>query len=441
MTQTEPTIQTTLTVAIDRLVPNPLNPRSRLGDLAELTRSIKAHGVLQPLLVLPADSDGHHVIVAGHRRHAAATAAGVESLAVVVRDLTEVEQIEVALSENGNRDGLDVADEIAAIERLMGLDDALTPTKLSKRIGKSQAWVRDRMAVTILPARWRAQISKGTLTFSAAVAAATVADLGTEHLDTVCSLLAERAWRDPKQTVEDYRRDLRRTAAYEATVAKHQRDGIVFCDANPLPSTAKRLDALGLTAEQQAEHRAEPCHAVLVTKGWGDKPDVTGVCTEPRRHRPGRSGENPSPLVTSPSADRPAGDDSHAKRKARLARLAHGTEVFARRRGGPSTSELTALALPFLIETAGSEALAFASKLLGLETDRPHLALAAMAAESPAALARAAAAVACGIAELHAYHSTGSTVTAWYRLLVDHGWEPDQWTSARIAAIDAATTE
>ena len=95
-------------------------------------------------------------------------------------------------------------------------------------------------------------------------------------------------------------------------------------------------------------------------------------------------------------------------------------------------------ALPFLIETSGSEALTFAARLLGLETDRPHQALRTMAAESPAALARAAAAVACGIAELHAYHSTGSTVTAWYRLLIGHGWEPDPWTSARIAIVDAS---
>lgn len=435
MTQTEPIIQTSLVVAIDRLAPNPLNPRSRLGDLAELTRSIKAHGVLQPLLVLPADADGVHVIVAGHRRHAAAFAAGVAALPVVVRDLNESEQIEVALSENGNRDGLDIADEITAIERLMSLDDALTPAKLSKRIGKSQAWVRDRMTVTILPASWRTALTKGTLTMSAAVAAASVADLGTEHVDGVCTLLGDRSWRDPKQVVDDYRRDLRRGAAFDAAVAKHARDSVVYCEANPLPTTAKRLDALGMTGDQQTAHRSEPCHAVLVTKGWGEKPDIAGVCTEPRRHRSGRGGDSASSLVTSP--DRPVGDDGHAKRKARLARLAYGAEVFARRRGGPTTGELTALALPFLVETAGHEALSFAAKLLGLETDRPHQALTALAVESPAALARVAAAVACGIAELHAYHSTGSTVTAWYRLLVNHGWEPDPWTSTRISTADS----
>jgi hypothetical protein len=50
----------------------------------------------------------------------------------------------------------------------------------------------------------------------------------------VCGLLAERSWRDPKQAVEDYRRNLRRSAAYEAAIAKHERSGLtVFCDDNP----------------------------------------------------------------------------------------------------------------------------------------------------------------------------------------------------------------
>jgi ParB family chromosome partitioning protein len=54
------------------LAPHPDNPRTKLGDLGELTRSIRTSGVLESLLVLPADADGQYLIVAGHRRHAAA---------------------------------------------------------------------------------------------------------------------------------------------------------------------------------------------------------------------------------------------------------------------------------------------------------------------------------------------------------------------------------
>lgn len=56
---------------VEALAPHPDNPRSDLGDLTELARSIKAQGVLQPLLILPAGEDGRHRVVAGHRRLAA----------------------------------------------------------------------------------------------------------------------------------------------------------------------------------------------------------------------------------------------------------------------------------------------------------------------------------------------------------------------------------
>ena len=58
------------------LAAHPDNPRSSLGDLTELVRSIRSHGILEPLVVLPADDDGVYRIIAGHRRHAAGIKAG-----------------------------------------------------------------------------------------------------------------------------------------------------------------------------------------------------------------------------------------------------------------------------------------------------------------------------------------------------------------------------
>jgi ParB/RepB/Spo0J family partition protein len=137
------------------LAPHPDNPRTSLGDLTELTRSIRSHGILQPLVVLPADEQGMYRIIAGHRRHAAGLKAELTDVPAVIRPMTATEVIEAMLSENVNRDGLTIAEEVRAIERLMSLDSGLTPAKLCKRIGRSQSWVRARMAVTILPARWR----------------------------------------------------------------------------------------------------------------------------------------------------------------------------------------------------------------------------------------------------------------------------------------------
>jgi len=53
------------------MAPHPDNPRTSLGDLTELTRSIRSHGIIEPLVVLPANADGVYLIVAGRRRHAA----------------------------------------------------------------------------------------------------------------------------------------------------------------------------------------------------------------------------------------------------------------------------------------------------------------------------------------------------------------------------------
>lgn len=117
MTATEPTIDSTAPgepelcwLNLADLAPHHDNPRGSLGDLSELVRSINAHGILEPLVVLPADDDGVYTIVAGHRRYAAALKAGVTDAPAVVRHLTPVEVIEAMLSENVNRADLTVAE-------------------------------------------------------------------------------------------------------------------------------------------------------------------------------------------------------------------------------------------------------------------------------------------------------------------------------------------
>lgn len=81
------------------LAPHPDNPRgAHLGDLGELVRSVKAQGVLEPLIVLPAGNTGVHLVVAGHRRLAAARRAGLPEVAVVVHSFTPAQVIETMLA-------------------------------------------------------------------------------------------------------------------------------------------------------------------------------------------------------------------------------------------------------------------------------------------------------------------------------------------------------
>ena len=421
------------------LAAHPDNPRGSVGDLTELVRSINAHGILEPLVVLPADEHGVHLIVAGHRRHAAGLKAGVVTVPAVVRAMTPAETIEAMLSENVNRSDLTVAEEIRAIERLMSLDAGLSPSKLCRRIGKSQAWVRARMAVTVLPERWRAALDQGELTLAAAEAAATLADLGPDHLDAACAQLAGRNWIEPTRAVANYRDDLRRAEQYQRAVervrAKH---AVVFTTDDPPPDKAKRLGELFDSDTAQA-HRDEPCHAIVVRRvGWGDGADIHEVCTDPRRHRPVR-GDGGSSGGSDLTADntRPAGsggDSSHAKRKGRVARLAHAADVWAKPRGGISQTDLTQLALRGLICEAGREAIGYAATILGYDqprdvTDRDLLA----AADTPAQLARVAGAVAAGLAETAMYWSPSSTpCRAYLDTLTRSGWTPDPWTADAI---------
>ncbi|MEI2705404.1 MAG: ParB N-terminal domain-containing protein, partial [Ilumatobacteraceae bacterium] len=65
------------------MAPHPDNPRHTVGDLTELARSIRAHGIIEPLVVLPADDHGVYLIVAGRRRHAAGLQAGVTEVPAV----------------------------------------------------------------------------------------------------------------------------------------------------------------------------------------------------------------------------------------------------------------------------------------------------------------------------------------------------------------------
>lgn len=417
------------------LVTHPDNPRASLGDLTELVRSIRSHGILEPLVVLPAGNDGKYAIVAGHRRHAAGIMAGVTDVPAVVRHMTPVEVIEAMLSENVNRSDLTIAEEVRAIERLMSLDDGLTPAKLCKRIGRSQAWVRSRMTVTILPTRWRAALHSGDLSLAAGEVAASAADLGPNHLDAICQRLAGRGWGDPGRVVANYRDDLRRTEAYERAVEKARgQHTTVHTDDDPAPDRSKRLGEL-FDLDVGNAHHAEPCHAVVIRRTtWGEGVDRYEVCTDPRRHAPSQVGTaSGSDLASDRTSARPSGrDDSHAKRKARLARLAYATETFAKPRGGFSQTELTRLALRGLVLEAGRDALTFAATMLGHDQPRDvSVERLIDGVDTPAGLVRVAGAVALGLAETQMYWSAGSPPCREYLdLLTRSGWTPDEWTAA-----------
>jgi len=136
---------------IDRVEPSGTNPKSRSDAkaVAELTESIRQHGVLQPILVRPA-GDGWKV-VCGERRLAAANAAGLKLIPGIVHDITEVEALEIQLVENVQRKDLHPLEEAEGYKRLVaaGYDVA----RIAERTGRSVGYVYDRMKLVNLSQR------------------------------------------------------------------------------------------------------------------------------------------------------------------------------------------------------------------------------------------------------------------------------------------------
>ena len=153
-------------VPIEHLAPNPLQPRRRFDDaeLERLADSIRAVGILQPLLVRrhEARSDRYE-IVAGERRWRAAQRARLHRVPVVVRELGDAEILEAALIENIQREDLSPLEEAAAYRRLIDRFGH-TQDALGEQVGKSRSHVANTLRLLGLPDSVKALLEEGALT-------------------------------------------------------------------------------------------------------------------------------------------------------------------------------------------------------------------------------------------------------------------------------------
>jgi ParB family chromosome partitioning protein len=138
-------------IAIDKIDPNPEQPRSDFGDLTELTASISEKGVLEPLLVKPSRATGRWMIIAGERRYRAARAAGLKELPCVEMEVDEGAVAEIALIENMQRKDLTVWEEadglLALCERF-----GYTHEEVARKVGKSRSTVTEALSIAAIPA-------------------------------------------------------------------------------------------------------------------------------------------------------------------------------------------------------------------------------------------------------------------------------------------------
>ncbi|MBF0276124.1 MAG: ParB/RepB/Spo0J family partition protein [Nitrospinae bacterium] len=140
-----------LFVEVDKVVPNPNQPRKEIKDepLQELVNSIKTKGIIQPILVQRIKEDSYQII-AGERRWQAANKAKLEKVPVVVKDVSDVEAYELALIENIQRENLNPVEEAQGYRQLIEQFE-LTQEELSKRLGKSRPVVANSLRILNLP--------------------------------------------------------------------------------------------------------------------------------------------------------------------------------------------------------------------------------------------------------------------------------------------------
>ena len=153
------------TVPIEFLRPSALQPRRYFGEdeLAALTESIRAKGVMQPLLVRrPADADDRYEIVAGERRWRAAQLAGCHELPVVIYALSDREALELALLENVQRQDLTPLEEADGYRRLID-EFGHTQEELARTLGKSRSHIANLIRLLGLPAALRTMLESGQL--------------------------------------------------------------------------------------------------------------------------------------------------------------------------------------------------------------------------------------------------------------------------------------
>ena len=240
-------------IAIARIHPNPLQPRRRFdeAELATLTESVRAHGILQPVLVTET-IDGYR-LVAGERRLRAAQAAGLERIPAVVRQLDDQAQLEVALIENLQREDLDAIEAARGFRRLID-EFGFSPERIAARVGRARSTVANtlrllELAPSVQTAIADRQISEGH--------GRALGGLSVDHQDHVLGTVIEqdlsvrqteelvRRLREPKTLpadraaetapstdpdLERVEEDLRRALGTKVSLARSRRGGRIVIE-------------------------------------------------------------------------------------------------------------------------------------------------------------------------------------------------------------------
>jgi len=496
-TKTTPTAAPELrTLDLGDLVEHPKNVRRDVGDVTELAASIEEQGILEPLIVAPNNldprtglHDGTFVVIAGHRRLAAARVARLDEAPCIVRhDLTtDADIITAMLVENGHRADLTPVEEAAAYQQL--LDLGATATQVAKRTGRSKATVAGRLNLMRLPEGTREKIHHRQITLEDAAALAEFAD----SRDTLARLEMVAGTSNFRWELERARRTRQIAVTTEATRERLTAEGCPVVATSSLAGwwqnhTLRNVlgdDVPGITDDttvkeddeaRRVAHLGCPGHGAVINEMDGR---AVYVCTTSAVHAADRPDDTEQDSDDEPDPDWAATRAAEQEARAAAARQTREdveTAAGIRRdfiadlttgtRHIPTPqTHLPALELAKYLTECYAEVLPedLAPYLRVTLTDRPDghgddrdawhdecvAAVEAAMDKHPAgaALAVYAASVESGLTQPWQWDPTGTNLAAgsverrYLGVLVSLGYELTDWESDRIARADAHAAE
>ena len=157
-------IETLNLIPIDDIAPNPYQPRLKFKpeELEELSRSIKANGLIQPIIVRKSDIFGYELI-AGERRLKASKMAGLSEIPAIIKDITNKESMQLAIVENLQRSDLNPIEEAKAYQQLLDKNQ-MTHEELAQFMGKSRPYITNLLRLLHLSESTRQAVETGKIT-------------------------------------------------------------------------------------------------------------------------------------------------------------------------------------------------------------------------------------------------------------------------------------
>ncbi len=153
------------TASVSSISPNPRQPRTTIDpdELNLLADSIRTHGIIQPIVVKPAEVPEQYILIAGERRWRAAKLAGLDEVPIVIMDVSLRAQLELALVENVIRSDLSPLEEAVAYRQLID-EFGLTQAEVAERVGRSRVAVTNTLRLLLLPDRVKGSLERGDIT-------------------------------------------------------------------------------------------------------------------------------------------------------------------------------------------------------------------------------------------------------------------------------------